>query len=127
MKRNPSVKGKLCIFCGRKAEAHAHLQDKGLGGLGKKADPSRDDGVPACGFDHFRDPRSCHYALARDYLKAERLDDGNVRFIVTRDGDKWFAKSYLARNHPELHAGLFYIATHQDEYADEPPRHREAM
>ena len=79
-RKNPSVAGLPCCFCGRPAQSFGHFDALGMGGVGRKAhaEHAREDGAPVCGVDH-SDPNTCHGAIAIGELAAFK-GDGYVTF-----------------------------------------------
>jgi hypothetical protein len=77
-RKNPSVAGLPCAFCGRPAQSFGHFDAKGMGGDPKRL---RTDGAPVCGVDH-SDPTTCHGAIAIGELDAWTVEDGTVLFVA---------------------------------------------
>lgn len=95
----------LCGWMGDAVEAH-HIDQRGMGGIGNKADPSRHDTVLLCaGVGGNVTPASCHGAVHHCLLKLERSASGHLRYCSTRNTEEKWARGYahaLARRELRL-------------------------
>lgn len=104
-RKNPSVAGLPCCFCGAPAQAFGHWDAKGMGG-----DPQglRTDGGPVCGVDH-SDPNTCHGAIAIGEIHAALMWLGADEYVQFRCHGKTAERLGLEKH--VAHLSRFYGKT----------------
>lgn len=106
--RSPRRLRLCCSLDGSPADDAHHLNLKGMGGRGPKADADNDDATPLC--------RKCHNLRHDGLMALWRGDDGLLRYRLTEIGAR-----RLRRRMPWVTDGLIYTALYEGMTLDDMP------